>query len=83
MIGNQQAKQQKEIEKQLKKQDEEYEKEKLECSICKRMVQRKCLDAHQKQQDVKRKNYSQINPQQHIFMRRMIYQTNRKHVMKM
>jgi len=49
MLSKQKAKEQKEIEKQLKKQlKEEYEKEKLECSICKRMIQRKCLDAHQK-----------------------------------
>ena len=44
-----QAKAEKEIQKVLTQQVKyEYDKEQLECSIWKRMVQRKCLDEHQK-----------------------------------
>jgi hypothetical protein len=56
-----QAKAKQETEKILKQElQDEYDKEKLECSICKRMIQRSCIHEHQKHQHVESIGYCYI-----------------------
>ena len=47
--AKQQAREEVERQNNLKKQlQDEYDKEKLECSVCKRIIQRSCMSSHQK-----------------------------------
>jgi len=48
IIANQPAREERERQNNLKQQlQDEYDQEKLECSICKRIIQISCMSAHQ------------------------------------
>ena len=56
--AKQQAKTWKEKQKVLKEQlQDEHDKEKLQCSVCKRMIQRNCMSEHKKHLHVKIMGY--------------------------
>ena len=49
IIAKQEAREERERQNKLKQElQNEYDKEKLECSVCKRIIQISCMLAHQK-----------------------------------
>ena len=62
--------------------EHEYDKEKLECSVCKRMIQRKCLDGHQKTPTCQHKWFLFDKTAKDHYYDKNNTQETQKHIMK-
>ena len=82
LIAKQQSKTEKEILHILKQElKDESDKEELECLVCKRMIQRKCMQEHQKTPTCQKKGLLLDKTQkEHYYEKNNIQETQKKTV---
>ena len=81
LIAKQQAREGRERQNKLKQQlQDEYDKENLECLVCKKHTQRKCMEEHQKTVTCKKKGILLEGTQkEHYYDKNHIEETHNKY----